>query len=509
MHRLAVVPQRSDEAESEPCPPTNRVTFANAPHAANTPSATPMERLAILFDRGEFQPIDALVQHQSHAWGMQSRKRAGDGVVIASGRVHGKPAFAFAQDRSFLGGSLGEAHARKICKAMDLAATANAPILGLLDSGGARVQEGVAALAGYGEIFRRNVHLSGRVPQISVVLGPCAGGAAYSPSITDFIVFSRADALMFITGPRVVKQAMFEDVDAPTLGGARVHAERTGVAHVVREDAVGAIDAARDLLAYVATPHAAPREPEDGPSLEAIVPINPRTIYDVRKVVRRVVDAGSFLEIQPDFAKNVVVGLARVAGRSIGIVANQPREKAGVLDITASRKAARFVRTMSAFGVPIVSLVDVPGFLPGTAQEHGAIITHGAKLLYAYCEARVPRITVVMRKAFGGAYIVMGSKHVGTDVNLAWPNAQIAVMGAEPAIELLHGKEISAHADPKARTRELCDRYTEELMTVRASAERGWIDDVIAPDDTRAKIAWYLSLLERAPRGEQHGNVPL
>jgi acetyl-CoA carboxylase carboxyltransferase component len=288
-----------------------------------------------------------------------------------------------------------------------------------------------------------------------------------------------------------------------------VHAERTGVAHVVRADAVGAIDAARELLAYLGAPHAAACEPEDGAPLSELVPANPRTIYDVRAVARRIVDAGSFFEVQADFAKNVVIALARIGGRAVGIVANQPREKAGVLDIASSRKAARFVRTMSTFGIPIVTLVDVPGFLPGTAQEHGAIITHGAKLLYAYCEARVPRITVILRKAFGGAYIVMGSKHVGTDVNLAWPNAQIAVMGAEPAIELLHGREITAHADPKGRTRELCDRYTEELMTVRASAERGWIDDVIAPDDTRAKIAWYLSLLERSPRGEPHGNVPL
>jgi propionyl-CoA carboxylase beta chain len=486
-----------------------RAEKAKRPVAADAPLATPEQRLARLFDGGIYEEVDALVRHQSRAWGMSERRHDGDGVTVASGRIAGRAAFAFAQDRRFMGGSLGEAHARKICKAMDLAASVGAPIVGLLDSGGARVQEGVAALAGYGEIFRRNVTLSGRVPQVSVVLGSCAGGAAYSPAITDFVVMSEADALMFVTGPRVVRQATFEDVDAPTLGGPRVHGERTGVAHLVRPNAAAAIDSARALLGYFNEPMAMAREPEDGPPVDDLVPADLRKIYDVRRVLKRVVDAGSLLEVQPAFAKNVVIALARVEGRAVGIVANQPKERAGVLDVTSSRKAARFVRTMSAFGVPIVSFVDVPGFMPGSAQEHGAIITHGAKLLYAYCEARVPRVTVVLRKAFGGAYIVMGSKHVGTDVNLAWPGAQISVMGAEAATELLHAKEIGAHPEPQTRFRELADRYRDEHMTVRTAAERGWIDDVIEPSSTRAKIAWYLSLLAREPRGEQHGNVPL
>ena len=460
----------------------------------------PRERLGALFDGGNFEEIDARVEHQSRARSLESRRTPGDGVVIASGRVHGRRTFAFSQDRRFLGGSLGEAHARKICKAMDLAESIEAPVVGLVDSGGARVQEGVAALAGYGEIFRRNVRLSGRVPQISVILGPCAGGAAYSPAITDFVVLSEADALMFVTGPRVVKQAIFEDVDGPTLGGPRVHADVTGVAHLLRKDAAAAIRAARDLLSYLLEPETAACAPEDGKPLGEIVPASPRTVYDMRLVARRIADAGSVLEVQPTFAKNVVTAFARGEGRAVGIIANQPRERGGVLDVASSRKAARFVRTLSAFGLPIVTLVDVPGFQPGTAQEHGGIITHGAKLLYAYCEARVPRITVILRKAFGGAYIVMGSKHVGADINLAWPAAQIAVMGAEAAVELLHAKEVAAQADPAARFQELCAAYREEHTTVRVAAERGWLDEVIAPSATRAKIAWYLSMLERAPR---------
>jgi acetyl-CoA carboxylase carboxyltransferase component len=506
----AVVPH-SSEPEDARHPRVEGTSHLRIAEAAPPPAGTPTERLARLFDRGAFEELDALVHHQADAWGMREKRAPGDGVVVASGRVHGRPVFAFAQDRRFMGGSLGEAHARKICKAMDLAERVGAPLVGLLDSGGARIQEGVASLAGYGEIFRRNVRMSGRVPQISVVLGPCAGGAVYSPAMTDFIVLSEKDALMFVTGPKVVKQAMFEDVDAATLGGPRVHAEKSGVAHLVRPSAAAAIDVTRKLLAFLITPEVAPSPPDPGPALCDLVPRDFRKPYDVRSVVRAVVDGGTMLEIQPDFARNVVVCLARIEGRAVGIVANQPRERAGVLDAAASRKAARFVRTMSAFGIPLVSLVDVPGFLPGSAQEHGGIITHGAKLLYAYCEARVPRVTVVLRKAFGGAYIVMASKHLGADVNLAWPDAQISVMGAEGAVEVLHGKELAALAEPqsRARARELGERYRQEYMSVRIAAERGWLDDVIAPQATREKIAYYLALLEGAPGGAHHGNVPL
>jgi acetyl-CoA carboxylase carboxyltransferase component len=472
--------------------------------------APPARRLSALFDHGRYEELDALAHHQARGWGMEKRRFDGDGVSVATGRVHGQVVVAFAQDRRFLGGSLGEAHALKICKAMDLAERTGAPLVGLLDSGGARIQEGVAALAGYGEIFRRNVRLSGRVPQISVVLGPCAGGAVYSPAITDFIVLSRPDALMFVTGPKVVKQVLFEDVDSAALGGADVHAGTSGVAHLVEPDEASAIARARALLSFLRIPRVPAQEPGDGEALEAIVPSNFRRSYDVRRVIRKIADRGSVVEIQPGYAKNIVVALARIDGRAVGVVANQPLERAGVLDIDASRKGARFVRTMSAFGVPIVSLVDVPGFMPGLRQEHGGVIVHGAKLLYAYCEARVPRVTVVMRKAFGGAYIVMSSKHVGADVNLAWPDAQISVMGAEGAVEVLHGKELQSAADPRQRFEHLCARYREEYMSVRVAAERGWIDEVVEPGDTRRKIAHYLGVFESATPGSgAHGNIPL
>jgi len=470
----------------------------------------PARRLAALFDFGRYEEINTLTHHQASRWGMDKKRYDGDGVSIATGRVHGHVVVAFAQDRRFMGGSLGEAHAFKICRAMDLAERIGAPIVGLLDSGGARIQEGVASLAGYGEIFRRNVRLSGRVPQISVVLGPCAGGAVYSPAITDFIVLSRPDALMFVTGPKVVKQVMFEDVDGAALGGAAVHSTTSGVAHLVEPDEAAAIARARALLSFLRTPVAPSGEPGVETPMNEIVSANLRRAYDVRRVIGKLADRGSVIEIQPDYAKNIVVALARIEGRAVGIVANQPKERAGVLDIDASRKGARFVRTMSAFGIPIVTLVDVPGFMPGSKQEHGGVIVHGAKLLYAYCEARVPRITVVMRKAFGGAYIVMSSKHVGADVNLAWPSAQISVMGAEGAVEILHGKELQTAADPKARGEELCARYREEYMSVRVAAERGWIDEVIEPGDTRRKIAHYLGVFPpETSTCDDHGNIPL
>ncbi|MCW5828218.1 MAG: methylmalonyl-CoA carboxyltransferase [Deltaproteobacteria bacterium] len=471
----------------------------------------PARRLQTLFDDGRYEELDALVQHQARGWGMEGKRAHGDGVVVATGKIHGRPAVAFAQDRRFMGGSLGEAHARKICKGMDMAERIGAPIIGLLDSGGARIQEGVAALAGYGEIFRRNVKLSGRVPQFSVVLGPCAGGAVYSPSITDFIILSEADALMFVTGPKVVKQAMFEDIDGESLGGARVHSAKSGVAHLARPDEKGAIGVTRDILGYLVHQKIEAVEPATNIPLTQIVPENFRKPYDIRDVIAQIADRNTFLEIQPDYATSVVVGLARLAGRSVGIIANQPMVRAGVLDINSSRKAARFIRTMSCFGIPLVSLVDVPGFMPGSVQEHNGIITHGAKLLYAYVDARVPRLTVILRKAFGGAYIVMSSKHLGSEVNLAWPSAQISVMGAEGAVEILHGKEIKSAADPKARFEELCQKYREQYMSVGLAAERGWIDEVIQPNSTRHKMIHYLDILS-ASQGEPaplHGNIPL
>jgi len=472
--------------------------------------APPARRLAALFDRGDYEEIDALAHHRATGWGMADKRFDGDGVSVATGQVHGRVVVAFAQDRRFMGGSLGEVHAGKICKAMDLAERLGAPIVGLLDSGGARIQEGVAALAGYGEIFRRNVRISGKVPQISVVLGPCAGGAVYSPAITDFVVLSRPDALMFVTGPRVVKQVMFEDVDAETLGGAGVHEGTSGVAHLVEPDEGSAIAKTRALLDLLGASRAPSARPAHEGPIGDLVPRNFRHPYDVRRVIAALVDRETLLEIQPAYAKNIVVALGRIGGRTVGIIANQPKERAGVLDINASRKAARFVRTMSAFGIPIVSLVDVPGFMPGSQQEHGGVIVHGAKLLYAYCEARVPRIAVVTRKAFGGAYIVMSSKHIGADVNLAWPNAQIAVMGAEGAVEILHGKELKSAPDPKARFDELCTRYREQYMSVRVAAERGWVDEVIDPSDTRRKILHYLGLFEVEKTAlTDHGNIPL
>ncbi len=517
--RLHVVPAPSTTQLNKVAPlpmplhPAAAAPVAVPQKALETPEDLPLRRLARLFDGGRFEQLDALVRHQASGWGVEKKRVDGDGVVVATGFIHGKPAIAFAQDRRVMGGSLGEAHARKICKGMDLAERMGAPIIGLLDSGGARIQEGVAALSGYGEIFRRNVALSGKIPQISVVLGPCAGGAVYSPSLTDFVILSEEDALMFVTGPKVVKQVMFEEVDSDKLGGAKVHSKKSGVAHIVRKDEAGAIAAARDVLGYLLEKNGKSHEPARAPALLGeIVPEDFRRSYDIRHVIESVADARSFLEIQPDYAKNIVVGFARMEGRTVGIIANQPKERAGVLDIDSARKGARFIRTMDAFGVPIVSFIDVPGFMPGAQQEHGGIITHGAKILYAYCEARVPRLSVITRKAFGGAYIVMSSKHLGADVNLAWPQAQISVMGAEGAVEILHGKELKDSAEPEKKFKELCDKYREEYMTVRLAAERGWIDEVVEPSDTRGRLLHYLALLGDSSNGasrERHGNIPL
>lgn len=439
---------------------------------------------------------------------MQRRRPAGDGVVTGVAQIDGRPVGVFAQDPTVLGGSLGEIHASKIARIVAHAGRAHTPVVGLIDSGGARIQEGVAALDGYGAIFRSNVALSGRVPQISVVLGPCAGGAVYSPALTDIVIMQRERAHMFLTGPRVVKAVTFEDVSLADLGGAEVHATSSGVVHLITEDSGAAFDLVRRVLSYLPSscwdtlPCTLPAEPEPMPD----VPANQRIPYDVRGVICGVVDAGSFPELSPRFAANIVVGFGRFEGLPVGVVANQPRVLAGTLDIKASEKAARFVRMCDAFGLPLVTLVDTPGFLPGLGQEAGGIIRKGAKLLYAYSEASVPRVTVVLRKAFGGAYIVMNSKSLGADAAFVWPGAEIAVMGADGAIDVIYRREVEA--DPSRRD-ELIERYRAEAMAPHIPAERLSIDEVIAPGDTRAIVAATLRSLSGALRPAfRHDNLP-
>ncbi|RVU47044.1 acyl-CoA carboxylase subunit beta [Lujinxingia sediminis] len=479
-----------------------------------------MARLERLFDAGTLEVIGAEVTHRAQGFGLEKKKIPGDGVVTASGLVDGRPVFAYAQDRTVLGGSLGQAHAQKIARLQDLAMRAGAPFVGINDSGGARIQEGVDALGGYGEIFRRNVAASGVIPQISVIAGPCAGGAVYSPALTDFVGMVDQSSFMFLTGPKVVKTVTFEEITVEDLGGARTHAERTGVSHFRWANDDEALAEVRRLLSYLPSNH---REeppyvvPADDVArmdvaFNAIVPEDPRKPYDVRRVVELVVDAGSFMEVQAGWAQNVVVGLGRLGGHVVGMVANQPLVNAGVLDIDASRKAARFIRTCNAFGIPLVSLVDVPGFLPGREQEYGGVIDHGAKLLYAYCEASVPKLSVILRKAYGGAYIVMSSQHVGGDVNLAWPRAEIAVMGASGAVEVLNRREIAAAEDPEARAAELRADYEERFLNPNIAAQRGYIDAVIEPCETRSRLYRHLRVMLNkrewsAPK--RHGNGPL
>jgi propionyl-CoA carboxylase beta chain len=465
-------------------------------------------RVGALLDAGSFTELGSQARHRTHAFGMAERRPAGDGVVTGLGRLAGREVAVFAQDPTVLGGSLGEVHAGKIARILEHAGRARTPAIGLIDSGGARIQEGVAALDGYGAIFRANVALSGRVPQLSVVLGPCAGGAVYSPALTDIVIMERERAHMFVTGPRVVKAVTFEDVSLTDLGGADVHARSSGVAHLVADDPAHAFALVRDVLGYLpgscwdAPPVAPPGEPEAMPE----IPANPRLPYDVRGVVRGLVDATSFLELQPRFAANIVIGFARLQGRPVGVVANQPNVLAGCLDIAASEKAARFVRLCDAFGLPIVTLVDTPGFLPGTAQEASGIIRKGAKLLYAYAEATVPRVTVVLRKAFGGAYIVMNSKSLGADAAFAWPGAELAVMGAEGAVDVIHRRAIDA--DPTRRA-SLIAQYRAEAMAPHIPAERLSIDEVIAPSQTRAVVAATLrSLAEAVQPAFRHDTQP-
>ena len=453
-------------------------------------------RLEQLFDPGTMDEVGSQVVHRTENFGLGAKRIPGDGVVTATGLVDGRPVYAFSQDRTVLGGSLGEAHAKKIARLQDMALRAGAPFIAINDSGGARIQEGVDALGGYGEIFRRNVAASGVIPQISLIAGPCAGGAVYSPALTDFVGMVKGSSFMFLTGPRVVKQVTFEDISVDDLGGAKTHAKKTGVSHFAWKNDVVAIDEVRRLLSYLpSNHHEKPPVVEFNGDAEQfddeiaeLVPKNTRKPYDVRKVIDRIVDVDSFFETQKGWAKNLVVGFGRLGGHVVGIVANQPRIKAGVLDIDASRKGARFIRTCNAFNIPLVSLVDVPGFMPGSKQEHGGVIDHGAKLLYAYCEATVPKLSVIMRKAYGGAYIVMSSKHVGGDLNFAWPTAEIAVMGAAGAVEVLNRREIAAADDPEVKTRELVDAYEDKFLNPSIAASRGYLDAVIDPGETRRRL---------------------
>jgi acetyl-CoA carboxylase carboxyltransferase component len=481
---------------------------------------TARERLDLLFDPGSFVELDPFVEPRSREFGMDRAEAPADGVVTGHGVIEGRPVHAFSQDFTVLGGSLGEGHAAKICKVLDLAVRTGTPVVGLNDSGGARIQEGVASLGGYADIFLRNTLASGVVPQVSAILGPCAGGAVYSPAITDFTVMVRGGAYMFVTGPQVVRAVTREEVSFEELGGADVHAAKSGVAHFVAEDDEECLLLIRRLLDFLPSNNLDEpprRAPTDDPgredaALDGIVPDDPARPYDMHEVIRRVVDDGDVLEVHAAYARNLIVGFARLHGRPVGVVAQQPAVLAGVLDIDASVKGARFVRFCDAFNLPLVTFVDVPGFLPGLAQEHGGIIRHGAKLLYAYCEATVPKLTVITRKAYGGAYDVMASKHIRADLNLAWPTAEIAVMGPEGAIDIIFRKELAEAADPEARRVELVTDYRARFAHPYIAAARGYIDDVIVPRQTRPRLVAALEVLHRkreaAPR-RKHGNIPL
>jgi len=483
---------------------------------------TARERLEAFFDPDTFTELDAYVVHRVEKFGLGERRVPGDGVVTGWGEVEGRPVCAFAQDATVFGGALGEAHAGKIVKVMETARKAGVPIVGLNDSGGARIQEGVMSLGGYGEVFFRNVLLSGVVPQLSVVLGPCAGGAVYSPAITDFVIMAKPGGQMFITGPDVVRAVTGEEVTMQALGGADAHGSLSGVSHFTVGSDGEAVALTRRLLGYLPLnnledpPAVDPAPPPEAAAAELVrlVPEESGTPYDVHEVIARLVDVGSFLEVHAGWATNLIVGLARLDGRPIGVVANNPAVLAGTLDINASTKGARFVRFCDAFNLPLVTLVDVPGFLPGVAQEHGGIIRHGAKLLYAYAEATVPLLTVILRKAYGGAYDVMCSKHLGGDLNLAWPTAEIAVMGADGAVQILFRKELDAAAAPEreALRSRLSGEYAREFLNPYLAAERGYIDDVIDPAETRARLVAGLAMLggKRDDRpGRKHGNIPL
>ena len=481
---------------------------------------TARERIEELLDPGTFRELDRFVTHTCHDFGMEDKKFLGDGVVTGHGRIDGRLVYLFAQDFTVFGGSLGEMHAAKICKVMDLAVQNGAPVIGLNDSGGARIQEGVVSLGGYAEIFYRNTLASGVVPQISVILGPCAGGAVYSPAITDFIIMVEGTSHMFITGPDVIKTVTNEEVTFEELGGAHTHASVSGVAHLTVPDEPSAMALVRELYSYLPShnladpPRRACQDPLDreAPELEELVPANPNKPYDVRDVARLIVDDGDMLEIQPDWAANIFTGFARLNGLPVGIVANNPAHLAGVLDINSSLKGARFVRFCDCFNIPLITLVDVPGFLPGTQQEFGGIIKHGAKLLYSYCEATVPKLTVILRKAYGGAYDVMCSSHIRADYNYAWPTAEVAVMGPQGAINIIFRQELENAENPVERRLQLSQDYSERFASPYVAASRGYIQDIIEPRKTRQTLIEALETLAAkrvTTPSRKHGNIPL
>jgi len=481
---------------------------------------TARERLDLLLDKGSFREVDNFVVHRTSDFGLDQQVFPGGSVVTGWGTIEGRLVYVFSQDFTVLGGSLGEVHAEKICKIMDMAMKNGAPVIGLNDSGGARIQEGVVSLAGYADIFLKNTLASGVIPQISAIMGPCAGGAVYSPALTDFIFMTRGSSYMFVTGPDVVKTVTHEEVSFEDLGGASVHSEKSGVCHVAADSEADTLYLIRKLLGYL--PQNNMEDPPfvesgDDPlrmeeSLDSLIPDEPGKPYDIKDVIHKVVDNAQFFEIHETFAQNIVVGFARLGGHSIGIVANQPAFLAGVLDIDASEKAARFVRVCDAFNIPIVTFEDVPGFLPGTVQEHGGIIRSGAKLLYAYCEATVPKLTVITRKAYGGAYDVMSSKHIRGDYNVAWPTAELAVMGPEGAVNIVFRKELEKAKDPVKRKAELVAEYREKFANPYIAAERGYLDDVIEPKETRPRLINALEMLSNkrdANPAKKHGNIPL
>jgi propionyl-CoA carboxylase beta chain len=487
-------------------------------HAAG--KLTARERIELLFDPGTFIEIDKFVVHRSTDFGLEKQKYLGDGVVTGYGQIEGRRIFVFSQDFTVMGGSLGGAFAEKLCKVMDLAAKAGAPVIGLNDGAGARIQEGVVGLAGYGDVFLRNVLQSGVIPQISAIMGPCAGGAVYSPAMTDFIIMVKNTSHMMITGPDVIKTVTHEDVTAEELGGAVAHASKSGVADFAVGSEEECIQVIRNLLSYIPQnnledpPFVPTEDPVDrmDPALRTLVPDLPTQPYDIKELIKLTVDDGIFFEVGALNGKNIVTGFARFGGRSVGIVANQPAHLAGVLDIDASKKGGRFVRFCDAFNLPIITFVDVPGFLPGVAQEHGGIIKHGAKLLYAFCEATVPRITIITRKAYGGAYVVMSSKHTRADINLAYPTAELAVMGPDGAVNIVFRKELAEADDPEAKRLELETEYRENFANPYKAAELGYIDDVIRPEETRPRIINALELLANKRDSnppKKHGNIPL
>jgi propionyl-CoA carboxylase beta chain len=480
---------------------------------------TARERINILLDEGSFEEIGMFVSHRCTDFGMENEQYLGDGVVTGYGTIHGRLVYVFSQDFTVFGGSLSETHAEKICKIMDMAMENGAPVIGLNDSGGARIQEGVVSLGGYADIFYKNTRASGVIPQLSAIMGPCAGGAVYSPAITDFILMVEQSSYMFVTGPNVVKTVTHEEVTSEELGGAQTHASKSGVTHFACINEVDCINHIKKLLSYMPQncEEDAPNYPyemgdETRQKLNTLIPENPNMPYDMKEVIEQICDDNSFLEVHKEYAENIIVGFARVAGRSIGVVANQPASMAGVLDNNSSKKGARFVRFCDAFNIPLLTLVDVPGFLPGTDQEWNGIITNGAKLLYAFCEATVPKITLITRKAYGGAYDVMNSKHIGADLNFAFPNSEIAVMGAKGAVEIIFKKEIDAAENPQQKLDEKVADYAEKFANPYGAAARGFIDEVIIPDQARKKIIKGFTMLQNKvcnmPR-KKHGNIPM